>query len=53
MATVILDVAVGLWEPVAQIRTELTQVITFIGVTLIGGLTLTDVGLLLGWTDKK
>lgn len=52
IGSVVLDMAIAVYAPLASIRTELIDLITRGGLTLVGALTLTDLALLRGWTRK-
>jgi hypothetical protein len=52
IGTGFVNLVVLFWEPFGQVRTEVVDLITYIGMALIGGLTLTDIALLKGWTKK-
>lgn len=53
IGTAFVSIAVLFWPPLEQISTEVVDLIVYLGMALIGGLTLTDMALLRGWTTKK
>lgn len=52
IATGVLTIGVALYPPLAAIQADLIDLITGLGMTLIAGLTVTDIALLRGWTSK-
>lgn len=52
LASVVLSMAIAVYPPLASIKTDLIDLITRGGMTLVGALTLTDLALLRGWTKK-
>lgn len=53
IGTAFVSIAVLFWPPLEQISAEVIDLIVYLGMALIGGLTLTDMALLRGWTAKK
>lgn len=52
VGTGLVNMVVLFWPPFAQVRDQVVELVTWIGVSMISGLTLTDVGLLRRWTNK-
>lgn len=52
IGTAVLTIGVAIYPPLASVQAELIDVIAWVGITIISGLTLTDVALLRGWTRK-
>ena len=52
IGTAVLNVGIALYPPLINIQAELIDLVAWIGMSLIAGLTLTDVALLRGWTRK-
>lgn len=52
VGTATLNIGIAVYPPLADVQVELIDMITWLGMTIVAGLTISDVALLKGWTRR-